>query len=67
MQERCEELTKLIEELRKESDEEKERHSLALQRLRGEMKQAADRHTRELLQLELEHKVWSVVNKLFIM
>ena len=60
VQERCEELSQVVEKLQKEREEEKESHSMNLQRLRKEMRQMSDRHAQELLQAELEHKVYYI-------
>ena len=50
-------MARLVEGLKKEKDEERERHSLELQRLRTEMRDMADRHRQEVVQSEVNHKV----------
>lgn len=57
LQERYEELGQVVERLQKEKEEEREEHSMSLQKLRTEMRQISDKHAQELLQAELEHKV----------
>ena len=56
-EQRFEEMARLVEALKKEKDEERERHSLELQRLRTEMRDMADRHRHEVVQSEVNHKV----------
>ena len=47
----------MVETLRREKEEEKERFSLELQRLRVEMREMGNKHRHELMQAEIEHKV----------
>lgn len=55
-EQRYEETIKMVETLRREKEEEKERFSLELQRLRVEMREMGNKHRHELMQAEIEHK-----------
>lgn len=46
-----------VERLEKEKEEMNERHSITLQKLRADLRLQAEKHSQELLQAELEHKV----------
>ena len=53
-----------MERLEREKEETKEEHSLSLQKLRANLRQQAEKHSQEILQAELEHKVidyWSML------
>ena len=56
-EQRYEELMRVVDRLRREGEEEREEHSVELQGLRREMRDAADNHRHEILQSEVKHKV----------
>lgn len=57
LQEKYEGAMETVERLEKEKEEMNERHSITLQKLRAELRLQAEKHSQELLQAELEHKV----------
>uniref|UniRef100_A0A1X7U9C6 GRIP domain-containing protein n=2 Tax=Amphimedon queenslandica TaxID=400682 RepID=A0A1X7U9C6_AMPQE len=56
LQEKYETTLETVERLEREKEKAKEEHSLALQKLRANLRQQAEKHSQEMLQAELEHK-----------
>ena len=54
---RYEEAARMVECLQKEREEEREQHSIELQKLRKEMRDTADTHGHDMIQSEVKHKV----------
>ncbi len=63
-EERHEEIQRMVETLQKEKDEEKEQHSIELQKLRQEIRESCNTHSHEMVQSEVKHKV-SILGRLF--